>query len=211
MASVFSLGLLPHQRMRLANHRCQKHPTSHWQRVPHVMMVLCVPMPINATAPACAPGPQLPAKNSTETCGVQRSCNGTASCTETFPTSNTLCDDAQVCTHTDACNGQGECVGVSYSCQIRARNVLRRPTHSVSVGRAWFLATKVVSAPRIEPEAPDGCEISPIEGTLACRSRLLLALNQMAFSIVGVTLIQISARLNHASSKSMPTTGDFAD
>ena len=93
-------------------------------------------------------GTSVACENSTETCGVQRSCNGTASCTETFPTSNTLCDDTQVCTHTDACNGQGECVGVSYSCQIEGTQcALERPTHSVSVGRAWFLATKVVSPP----------------------------------------------------------------
>ncbi len=62
-------------------------------------------------------GTEIVCENDEETCGIQRSCNGTDTCTERYPTTETSCDDGNPCTYNDDCNGSGGCGGIEIVCE----------------------------------------------------------------------------------------------
>lgn len=64
----------------------------------------------------CA-GTAITCANDASTCGLRRSCNGTATCTTSYPTSSTACSDGNACTYGERCNGAGQCAGgTAYTC-----------------------------------------------------------------------------------------------
>ena len=62
-------------------------------------------------------GTEITCENDAETCGIQRSCNGTDACTESYPGSETSCDDENDCTYSDVCDGSGSCGGTEITCE----------------------------------------------------------------------------------------------